>query len=116
MRNWFLLFAMLSFVFWACTPKNGSKTVVQEEHDDTPQPVKEEIPEKGPPPPLPAWAKFPARGASEVEVKSAVQTLSLLIAPDVRVKVRPPYKVFQTGVLRDEGGNVMMPVRVALQF
>jgi hypothetical protein len=89
---------------------------VQEEHDDTPQPVKEEIPEKGPPPPLPAWAKFPARGASEVEVKSAVQTLSLLIAPDVRVKVRPPYKVFQTGVLRDEGGNVMMPVRVALQF
>ncbi len=112
MRNILLLFVMTGFAFLSCTPKNGTKMPVNDDHEDNPQPVKEEIPEKGPPPPLPAWAKFPTRGADEVEVKPAVQTLNLLVGPDVRVKVRPPYKVFQTGVLREENGNVMMPVRV----
>lgn len=112
MKNWLMFCAMLGFACIACTGKNNPKTTVQEDHDDTPPPVKEEIPEKGPPPPLPAWAKFPVHGAGEVEVKSGVQTLNLMVAPDVRVKVRPPYKVFQTGVLREENGAVMMPVRV----
>lgn len=114
MRTWFVFFTLLGFLFLSCTPKNGSKTIVQEKDDeDISTPIKEEIPEKGPPPPLPAWAKFPKRGTNEMEVKSTVQTLSILVKPDVRVKVRPPYKVFQTDALREEGGNVMMPVRVS---
>ena len=106
-----ILFTMVSLAFVACTPKGPGKKPVKN-NDDDPVEQKVEIAEKGPPPPLPTWVKFPIKNDKDPEIKAAVQTLSLLVAPDRRIKVRPPYRIFQIGALVDVAGQVMMPVRV----
>jgi len=108
-----LLISVAALAFCACTPKDPGKKPVKDNAGDDPVEQNVEIAEKGPPPPLPGWAKFPLKNDKDVEVKSAVQTLSLLVAPENRIKIRPPYRIFQTGVLTEVDGQVMMPVRVA---
>lgn len=107
-----VLLTLAAFTLVAC-PKEPSKKPVKDGTDEDPVEQKVEVPEKGPPPPLPQWVKFPVKNDKDTEVKAAVQTLSLLVAPETRVKIRPPYRIFQTGVLVDVEGQVMMPVRVA---
>jgi hypothetical protein len=106
-----ILLTLAAFALVAC-PKEPSKKPVKDDTGEDPVETRVEVPEKGPPPPLPQWVKFPQKN-DKTEVKPAVQTLSLLVAPEVRVKIRPPYKIFQTGVLVEFDGQVMMPVRVA---
>ncbi len=108
-----IIFAMAALAFVACTPKDPGKKPVKENTEDNPVENKVEVAEKGPPPPLPTWVKFPMKNDKDPEVKAAVQTLSLLVAPEQRIKIRPPYRIFQTGVLIEVAGQVMMPVRVA---
>ena len=106
-------FLLMAFSLVACTPKDPQKkTTPNDIEPDEPVEHKVELQEKGPPPALPVWAKFPPKSSSEGEVVAAVQTLSLQVGPDRQIKIRPPYKIYQTDVLREEGGNVMMPVRV----
>jgi len=106
-----ILLTLVAFTLVAC-PKEPTKKPVQKNGED-PVENRVEVPDKGPPPPLPQWVKFPQKNDKDHEVKAAVQTLSLLVGPEVRVKVRPPYRIFQTGVLVELDGQVMMPVRVA---
>jgi len=108
-----ITFTLAALAFVACTPKDPGKRPVKDNNNESPVENRVEVPEKGPPPPLPGWAKFPMKNDKDVEVKAAVQTLSLLVAPEKRIKMRPPYRVFQTGVLVEIDGQVMMPVRVA---
>ncbi len=104
--------ALLATYVLACTPKSPTRTVEKDPFEGDLVEKEVAVEEKGPPPPLPTWVKFPTKPEQEVEIKAAVQTLSLLMPNGTRVKLRPPYQIFQAGNLQDVEGQVMMPVRV----
>ncbi|MBU1240045.1 hypothetical protein KJ865_10080, partial [Myxococcota bacterium] len=70
------------------------------------------VKKKGEPPALPAWAKMPQKTLNVPRIDSKVKTLSLALDEGLRVKIKPPYTIYQIAPLKDTAAGVMMPVRV----
>ncbi|MBN2723393.1 MAG: hypothetical protein JXR95_04915 [Deltaproteobacteria bacterium] len=114
MRTISVLFT-ITLIFSGCTDNKTStpkKDPVPVNTGDTADDVKDIKVEKGPPPALPEWTLIPSKTASLGEVKSKVTNLSLAISDTKKIRIAPPYKIFQTGSLKEVNNIVIIPVRV----
>ena len=126
MRRLALMFAGMMLVgavscTTAGTPAPPKEQVVEEpavtqeelkNADEVEAPIDESVEEKGPPPPLPGWARMPHKKQAFQKIRARTETLRLVFDDMSEMRIPKPYEIYQVGDLTELEDEVVMPVRV----